>query len=95
MYKKRMGGSRLQESSYAQSSGFGSHTGNTKRSKTDYHSDQHSTWELNSYRPRRDGKHDAEVFRIDDESASERNLTAPSPLDDEIRVQTAWTVQHD
>ncbi|KAH7243145.1 hypothetical protein MRS44_002354 [Fusarium solani] len=95
MYKKRMGGSRLQESSYGQSSGFGSHTGNTKRPKADYHSDQHSTWELNSYRPHRDGKHDVEVFKIDDESASQRNLTAPSALDDEIRVQTAWTVRHD
>ncbi|RMJ16191.1 hypothetical protein CDV36_004102 [Fusarium kuroshium] len=95
MYKKRMGGSRLQESSYGQSSGFGSHTENTKRSKKGFNSDQHSTWELNSYRPHRDGKHDAEVFRIDDESASERNLTAPSALDDEIRVQTAWTVRHD
>ncbi|KAM6536456.1 hypothetical protein FALCPG4_002461 [Fusarium falciforme] len=74
---------------------FGSHTGNAKRSKADYHSDQHSTWELNSYRPHRDGKHNVEVFKIDDESACQRNLTAASALDDAIRVQTAWTVRHD
>ncbi|CAG9948438.1 unnamed protein product [Clonostachys rosea f. rosea IK726] len=87
---RKGGGSSTERSGYP--SALGSGTGNSKKGPR---SKDLSTWEMGTYGHAVKGSHDANVSRADDESGSERRLTTTSIMQDEIRVQTDWSVRHD
>ncbi|KAF5022204.1 hypothetical protein F66182_5791 [Fusarium sp. NRRL 66182] len=102
-YKKRMGGSRLDEYSSERSTGFRdrSRTGGTGASTGTQPSQvvrdpNLSTWEMDDYRPTDKVEHDYAVRGFPDESGSEKNLTASSShgKKNEISVETRWAVTH-
>ncbi|KAF4968985.1 hypothetical protein FSARC_3639 [Fusarium sarcochroum] len=99
-YKKRMGGSRLDEYSTERSTGFRdmSRTGGTRTMPEDVIRDPNlSTWEMDDYRPSDKLQYSHAVAGFPDESGSEKNLTTVSSSHDrakEINVQTQWTVTH-
>lgn len=95
-YKKRMGGSRLAEYSDERSTGFKdqSRTGGSK-SGTVVRDPNLSQWEMEDYRPAEGIQRDYAVNGFPDEASSEKNLTASSHgRNDEIKVETRWTVTH-
>ncbi|CAM1502600.1 Fc.00g073760.m01.CDS01 [Cosmosporella sp. VM-42] len=94
-YKKRIGGSRLQDYSDDRTGEYGNHSQSGKGSKagTASRPENPATWEMEDYYPPGKTRHDARVNRYGDESGSEKNLTASSPqLREEIKVETKWTV---
>ncbi|KAM0541681.1 hypothetical protein ACHAPJ_013157 [Fusarium lateritium] len=98
-YKKRMGGSRLDEYSTERSTGFRdmSRSGNTRTMPEDVIRDPNlSTWEMDDYRPSDKLQYSQAVAAFPDESGSEKNLTVSSShgKGNEISVQTQWTVTH-
>ncbi|KAL6351903.1 hypothetical protein LRP88_14715 [Fusarium phalaenopsidis] len=96
-YKKRMGGSRLTEYSDERSTGYRgqSRTGGSK-SGTVVRDPNLSQWEMEDYRPAEGIQRDYTVNGFPDEAGSEKNLTASSSQgrNDEIKVETRWTVTH-
>lgn len=94
-YKKRMGGSRLTEYSDERSTGYKEHsrTGGSK-SGTVVRDPNLSQWEMEDYRPAEGIQRDYAVNGFPDEAGSEKNLTATSShgRNDEIKVETKWTV---
>ncbi|KAF7557628.1 hypothetical protein G7Z17_g585 [Cylindrodendrum hubeiense] len=94
-YKRRMGGSRLDEYSDERSTGFKDRSQlSAPRSKPRSGSNPDSaTWEMDNYYPPGKGAQDATITGLGDESGSEKNLTT-SGRDNEIRVETGWTISH-
>ncbi|KAF5680014.1 integral membrane protein [Fusarium heterosporum] len=98
-YKKRMGGSRLDEYSTERSTGFRdqSRTGATSTHPAEVSLDPNlSTWEMDDYRPNDKLQHGYSVNGFPDESGSEKNLTVGSSeaQNGTISVETKWTVTH-
>ncbi|PCD34196.1 hypothetical protein FGRA07_08514 [Fusarium graminearum] len=98
-YKKRMGGSRLDEYSNSRSTGFRdmSRTGASSAAAPEAVRDPNlSTWEMDEYRPQDKIQHGYSVSGFPDESGSEKNLTVGSSEapKGEISVETKWTVTH-
>ncbi|KPM41040.1 hypothetical protein AK830_g5523 [Neonectria ditissima] len=94
-YKRRMGGSKLQEYSDERSTGFRDRSQAAQESKARMGSnhDNATTWEMDDYYPPGKGGHDATVVGLGDESGSEKNLTtSPKGAQDEIRVETQWAI---
>ncbi|KAI0475298.1 hypothetical protein GGR56DRAFT_506341 [Xylariaceae sp. FL0804] len=101
MYRKRTGGSRLNEYSNERSrSGYGRNTamGTASKARAGHRSpgqQQNNGWEMDDYYERDGGnKHDAMVTAYQEDSDSEKALTAlaaPRPRD-VIGVQTTWKV---
>ncbi|KAF5567050.1 integral membrane protein [Fusarium napiforme] len=98
-YKKRMGGSRLDEYSTERSTGFrdASRSGAASTQPEISRDPNLSTWEMDDYRPTNDKlQHGYAVAGFPDESGSEKNLTVGSSemKNNEISVETRWTVTH-
>ncbi|KAM0211712.1 hypothetical protein ACHAPA_010774 [Fusarium lateritium] len=97
-YKKRMGGSRLDEYSTERSTGFRdmSRSGAQSTHPEIVRDPNLSTWEMDDYRPSDKAQHGYAVNGFVDESGSEKNLTVGSSeaRNNEINVQTQWTVTH-
>ncbi|CEI61737.1 hypothetical protein FVEN_g2800 [Fusarium venenatum] len=97
-YKKRMGGSRLDEYSNSRSTGFRdmSRTGASSAAPEAVRDPNLSTWEMDDYRPQDKIRHGYSVSGFPDESGSEKNLTVGSSEapKGEISVETKWTVTH-
>lgn len=97
-YKKRMGGSRLDEYSTERSTGFRdmSRSGAQSAHPEVTRDPNLSTWEMDDYRPSDKVQHGYAVNNFVDESGSEKNLTVGSSeaRNNEISVQTQWTVTH-
>lgn len=97
-YKKRMGGSRLDEYSTERSTGFRdmSRSGAQSAHPEVTRDPNLSTWEMDDYRPSDKVQHGYAVNGFVDESGSEKNLTVGSSeaRNNEISVQTQWTVTH-
>ncbi|KAF4981155.1 hypothetical protein FZEAL_2989 [Fusarium zealandicum] len=95
-YKKRMGGSRLEEYSDERSAGYvdRSRTGQRSHPGTHIRAENLSTWEMDDYRPADKLQSDYVVAGFADEASSEKNLTATSSKGqkDDIKVETQWTV---
>ncbi|KAF5266326.1 hypothetical protein BFJ63_vAg4648 [Fusarium oxysporum f. sp. narcissi] len=97
-YKKRMGGSRLDEYSTERSTGFrdASRSGAASTQPEIARDPNLSTWEMDDYRPNDKLQHGYAVAGFPDESGSEKNLTVGSSemKNNEISVETRWTVTH-
>ncbi|KAG8672333.1 hypothetical protein FPOAC2_05716 [Fusarium poae] len=97
-YKKRMGGSRLDEYSNSRSTGFRdmSRTGASSAAPEAVRDPNLSTWEMDDYRPQDKIQHGYSVSGFPDESGSEKELTVGSSEapKGEISVETKWTVTH-
>lgn len=98
-YKKRMGGSRLDEYSNSRSTGFRdqSRTGASSAAPPEVVRDPNlSSWEMDDYRPQDKLQHGYSVSGFPDESGSEKNLTVGSSenSNNAINVETRWTVTH-
>ncbi|RGP77172.1 hypothetical protein FLONG3_4687 [Fusarium longipes] len=97
-YKKRMGGSRLDEYSNSRSTGFRdmSRTGASSAAPEHVRDPNLSTWEMDDYRPQDKIQHGYSVSGFPDESGSEKGLTVGSSeaRTGEINVETRWTVTH-
>ncbi|KAH7354307.1 hypothetical protein B0T11DRAFT_126444 [Plectosphaerella cucumerina] len=98
LYRKRVGGSRLQESDM-RPTGFrdGSGKASQQQPKGASAPGEMTTWEMEDYYPPgKASRHDAMVTTagVDDESGSEKNLTFPAhpPAGKDIRVETHWVV---
>ncbi|KAK7414537.1 hypothetical protein QQX98_006564 [Neonectria punicea] len=94
-YKRRMGGSKLQEYSDERSTGFRdrSRSGQESKARMGSHPDSATTWEMDDYYPPGKGGHGTTVVGLGDESGSEKNLTTSSSRpQDEIRVETEWAI---
>ncbi|KAK7425046.1 hypothetical protein QQZ08_008322 [Neonectria magnoliae] len=93
-YKRRMGGSKLQEYSDERSTGFRdrSRSGQESKARMGSPPDNATTWEMDDYYPPGKGGHGTTVVGLGDESGSEKNLTSSSRPRDEIRVETEWAI---
>ncbi|KAH9907715.1 hypothetical protein F4778DRAFT_718845, partial [Xylariomycetidae sp. FL2044] len=93
-YKKRTGGSRLQEYSDERSTGYNkSKNQHTKPGEPSRAGGNGSTWEMDDYYPGTSrNKPDVMATAYGDESESEKNLTAESASipNHVIRVETRW-----
>ena len=89
MYKKRMGGSRLEEYSHDRTDAYGSQSRSGQSSKMDTGScpENVSTWEMDNYSSREHARNDVAISRDGDESGSENNLTTG-----QHKVGTKWSV---
>ncbi|KAH7018909.1 hypothetical protein EDB80DRAFT_599929, partial [Ilyonectria destructans] len=93
-YKRRMGGSKLDEYSDERSTGFrdrSQRSAPVSKVRSGSNPDS-SSWEMDSYYPPGKGAQDATVTGLGDESGSEKNLTTSSKLSNEIRVETKWSI---
>lgn len=96
-YKKRMGGSRLQEYSDERSTGFRDQgqSGYGSSAQMASRPGEPSTWEMENYYPPGKAHHNATVSGFGDESGSEKDLTInPKIAKEEIKVETKWAVTH-
>ncbi|KAI9170702.1 hypothetical protein HJFPF1_00172 [Paramyrothecium foliicola] len=97
-YRKRMGGSKLNETDEQTSAFQQSRTGGmgSKSRMTPAAAEPGAMWEMEEYYPAdKARKNEPTVVAYGDESGSEKNLTSPSmTAKDEIRVQKEWTVTH-
>ncbi|KAF7549736.1 hypothetical protein G7046_g8248 [Stylonectria norvegica] len=91
-YKKRIGGSRLEEYSDERSNTYQSQSQTGTRSRTRAATGQESisTWEMEDRFPQNKSHQDSVVAGYGYESGSEKNLTAGRR--DEIKVETRWAV---
>ncbi|KAF4458066.1 integral membrane [Fusarium albosuccineum] len=96
-YKKRMGGSRLDDYSDERSGAYRdqSRSGPASKLGSNIRAENLSTWEMEDYRPA-EGVQQTYVTGHGDETSSEKNLTAASShgRSDEIKIETKWTVTH-
>ncbi|KAH7157294.1 hypothetical protein B0J13DRAFT_541496 [Dactylonectria estremocensis] len=97
-YKRRMGGSKLDEYSDERSTGFRDRSQQSaprSKARSGSNPESPSTWEMDNYYPPGKGAQDATITGLGDDG-SEKYLTTASGPPNEIRVETGWKItRHD